>query len=1283
MENIFISLYRYLRSRPAILWPALVVIVAFMAFRSSHLHIEADITRIFPTDDRVKTIDDVFRNSRAAEKIVVMLSVRDSAYRPQPNQLVELASAVIDCVNVRLAPHIKNVQGPVDDSKVLEMADAVLTHLPVFITEEEYAALDSLTNPVAIREALKTNYRTLIHPAGIGAREIIMRDPLGISFLVLRRMQHLQYDENLELYDSYIVTKDHRHLIFFIQPVYPADDTQRNAVLLEELESLLARQSEPYPELSASFFGASVVAEGNARQLRKDTLLTVGIMILLLAITLLGFFRKKRVPLLILAPVIFGALFSMTCISFVQSSLSVLALAVGAVILGVAVDYGLHYLVFLKESRDPEKVIREITKPLTIGSLTTVFAFLSLRFTNAAVLQDIGLFAGFSLVGAALFTMVFLPHVAGNRIFTSFSHETRLPDALFSFATNRWLAYGILLLTPLFLYFAGDVAFNADMNKLNFMTGEVRQAGERLEQINQSSLSSAYVVAAGSSLEYALRKNEIATARLRELQKSGLINRLASTATLMISDSLQQVRLARWNAYWTEDKRARVMDVVRETGRELKFSPLLTGNADSLLSRTYAPIPSSLTKSFGENFFKDLIIEKDTAVSVIALAGVFPEDRQRFYEAVSGIPATAFDRSMLTNLFVGYVNDDFAFIVSVTSVLVFLMLLISYGRIELTLITFVPMFFTWVWILGIMAIAGIEFNVVNVMVSTFIFGLGDDYSIFTMDGLQQEYRRGVNHLGSIRTSIFLSALTTVFGLGVLVFAKHPALKSIATISIIGIVSVFVMSQILEPFFFRTLITNRTRKGLPPMTFKGILISLFVYGFFVVGSLALTLIGLLIKVLPIGRKRQRLFFHKLIQLLTGALVHSGAHVRKRIIGLDSAAFSRPAIIVSNHSSFMDILVTAMLHPKVILLTNNWVWNSPVFGGVVRLADYYPVTEGADAGVARLQERTREGYSVVVFPEGTRSSDGKIGRFHKGAFYLAESLKLPVVPLLNHGSDKTIPKGTIYVNDGAITLKFLPAIEPDDTQFGITYQERAKSIGKYFRQEFEAFRRECETPEYFHRRLISNFVYKGPVLEWYARVKVRLEDNYKIFHELVPSKGNVLDLGCGYGFLAHMLHMLEPERRITAVDYDIDKIETARNGFLKSNNLTFIHADVTKFELTKYDSIIISDVLHYLTTAEQMDVVERCFEALLPGGRLIIRDGDRDLDARHKGTWLTELFSVKLLGFNKARNELNFISGQQLRQAAKERGFEVSTHDETRYTSNVIFVISKSPEVHETV
>src|SRR5699024_1356718 len=158
--------------------------------------------------------------------------------------------------------------------------------------------------------------------------------------------------------------------------------------------------------------------------------------------------------------------------------------------------------------------------------------------------------------------------------------------------------------------------------------------------------------------------------------------------------------------------------------------------------------------------------------------------------------------------FVEYVNADFTYILSVTSILVFFALLISYGRIELTFIAFVPMLFTWIWILGIMALLNIEFNIVNVMVSTFIFGLGDDYSIFTVDGLLEEYRAGKKHLSSVRTSIFLSAFTTMTGLGVLIFAEHPALRSIAAISIIGIGCVFLMSQTLEPFFFRWLISSR-------------------------------------------------------------------------------------------------------------------------------------------------------------------------------------------------------------------------------------------------------------------------------------------------------------------------------------------------------------------------------------------------------------------------------------------------------------------------------------------
>jgi uncharacterized protein len=270
--------------------------------------------------------------------------------------------------------------------------------------------------------------------------------------------------------------------------------------------------------------------------------------------------------------------------------------------------------------------------------------------------------------------------------------------------------------------------------------------------------------------------------------------------------------------------------------------------------------------------------------------------------------------------------------------------------------------------------------------------------------------------------------------------------------------------------------------------------------------------------------------------------------------------------------------------------------------------------------------------------------------------------------------------MYVNDSTITLKFLPPVSPSDKSMGDNYSAKTKNISRHFREEFAKLKKEHETPQFFKYRLITNYIYKGPVLEWYMRIKIRLEDNYAPFHKIVPRKANVLDLGCGYGFLSYMLQFLSEERIITGVDYDEEKIETAQHGYLKSDRLNFYCADVTEFPMQKYDVIIISDVLHYLGTDEQENLVNRCFTALNAGGKLIIRDGNRDLRERHKGTRITEFFSVRLLKFNKSTNRLNFISGTDLTRRAKEHGLMVEVQDDSRYTSNVIFVISKPEPVH---
>jgi 1-acyl-sn-glycerol-3-phosphate acyltransferase len=88
------------------------------------------------------------------------------------------------------------------------------------------------------------------------------------------------------------------------------------------------------------------------------------------------------------------------------------------------------------------------------------------------------------------------------------------------------------------------------------------------------------------------------------------------------------------------------------------------------------------------------------------------------------------------------------------------------------------------------------------------------------------------------------------------------------------------------------------------------------------------------------------------------------------------FEKPAMLIANHTSFLDILCIGMLHPKSIFLVNDWVYNSPIFGKAAKLAGAYPVSGGVENGEVYLKEKLEQGFSIIAFPEGTRSTSNKI-------------------------------------------------------------------------------------------------------------------------------------------------------------------------------------------------------------------------------------------------------------------------------------------------------------------
>lgn len=1285
MKLIFLSIYNFFAGRKLLLYLIFLASFAAAAFFAFQVKFEEDISKIIPRDNKIDKLTQVFQDSKFTDKLVMMVSLKDTTATPQPDSLIAYADQLVAKIDSNLSGYINKLQYQVDEEMNLAVMGIVSDYLPIYIDRGDYAAIDSLLKPQKIRQTLQSNINTLTSPAGLALKNIIARDPLGITFLGLRKMQDLQYDENFELYDGRIITRDQKHVLFFISPKFPPNNTLENGKFLDGINSIAdSLQTSGFANVESSYFGAVAVSVGNAQQLRRDSILTQGIVVLFIVVLLGVYFRKKRAPFIILLPVLYGAVFSLAAIYFIKGNISVIALGTGSVVLGIAVNYSLHVFNHYMHTRNMADVLKDLSLPLTVGSFTTIGGFLCLQFVKSDMLKDLGLFAAFSLIGASLCSLIFLPHfIFSKKLEASTTiHKLSWFDRIASYRLegNRTLVVSVILLTILFWYTSSQVEFESDLNRMNYMSAKLQASEKKLNNINAYALQSVYLVSEGKTLNEALKNNEKLVTEIEKLKEVGVVKKYSGVTALMLSDSLQRIRIDRWKRYWTPVKKQLLFDHLEREGAALKYKPSAFNNLRAMLNRNFSPLPQNEVRQIQKTYFDDYITEKNDQSTVVTLVKVSPGQKQVIYDEFEKEQNTVvLDRQYLTGKFVDIIQSDFSSIAWMSSILVFTVLLLTYGRIELALVSFIPMLITWIWILGIMGMLGIKFNIINIIVSALIFGLGDDYSLFIMDGLLQDYRTGKKNMSSYKSSILLSAVITVAGLGVLIFAQHPALKSIAVISIIGIMSVVLMSNTLIPVLFNFLITNRVKKGFVPWTLSGLFISLFAFTYFVFGSLLVTVLGfLVVKLNPFFKKTSKRIYHTMISSWTWSLMYIMGNFRKSVVNPQKEKFRPPAVVIANHQSFLDILIMTMLYPRVILFTNKWVYNSPVFGAVVRMADYYHVAMGAEESVEKLEKHVKNGYSIVIFPEGTRSPDASIRRFHKGAFYLAEKLKLDILPVVIHGTANTMSKGDFLLKNSPVTITYLPRIKPTDQRFGENYTERAKLVGRYFRNTYQDISDRIETPSYYRELLCYNYIYKGPVLEWYMRVKTSLEKNYELFNNLLPKQGSILDIGCGYGFMTYMLNFVHPERKLTGIDYDEEKIEVAAHSFSRNENINFETADITKWNFGTYDGIVMADMLHYLEPAQQINVIRKSIDSLNAGGVIVIRDANKDLKKRHRGTRLSEFFSTKLIGFNKTGEKgLFFLSAATIKEAAAGYDLSVEEIDNTKFTSNIIFVLRKHP------
>jgi len=1254
------------------------MIIAGSGYFASQLKLSEDITKILPDTEKINNMNFVYSNSKFLDKVVINISYVDTTIT-NPEILSALADKFIDSLNLKFVPDlIQSIDLAPSQAEMLSVYDAVYNNLPVFLTEDDYKTIDTIIATQNIQETIASDYSTLMSPVSFVTKKLIAKDPLYLTPIVLKKFSSFNMGNNFQVFDRYFISDNHRNLIILFTPV-STNKTASNNTLFDGIDDIITNLViDEFKGIRIDYFGNAVVALGNANQIKKDIIITITLAMLVLIFVITMFFRSKRTFLIVFLPVLFGALVSLAILTILKKEVSAISLAIGSVLLGISVDYALHIYSHFRQHGSRKKIFRNLSTPIILSSLTTASAFLSLYFINSEALNDLGLFAAISILAAAAFSLIVLPHLITEEKDGAIKHKSNWIDKLaaFNFSGNGYLKLAVVIITIVFYFTAQYVGFDADMMKNNYMSGELREVENRLNSVTNLSKKTIYIVSPGKDIADAMENNAITSNTINKLISEQIIQSAAVVNNIFPSISQQQNAINKWNNYW-ENKRDVVIEDISKAANRTGFSNKAFSSFNTWLHRDYKPISPIDAGILQQLFLDKFIIETDTMsaiINVIKVNSTEDDINSVYKEFADKDNAWIIDKRLITSEFVTILKDNFNKLVIISISFVFIILLIAYGRIELTIITMIPMIFSWIWTVGIMGILGIEFNIFNIIILTFIFGLGIDYSIFIMRGLLMEYKYGAHDIASYKVSVILSGITTLLGIGVLIFAAHPALRSIATMSIIGILSVIFITFTLLPAIFKWLVTYKSGHRSRPVTLLDYIFSLWALFAFVVGSLFLSLISLILHVVPIAKSTKKTFIHKLFRPLTWFMIYMNFLSKKTIINPNNEDYSKPSIIITNHQSHIDLMLMMLLNHKVVVLTNPRNFTNPMYGAALRYAGFIEVDGSYESILSQVKTQVDDGYSIVVFPEGHRSEKGKLRRFHKGAFYLANELNIDILPIIIYGQKELLKKSEFLLKRGEIITKFLPRIRLSDGNYGTSLRDQTKNVKQYFETEYLKVVQMMETPDYFSDFIKKNYLYKGPVLEWYTRIKLQLESNYNIFNDMIPHKCTITDLGCGYGYLPYMLNLVSNERKVTGIDYDEDKINVATHCAIKNNRVNFISADICEVPLEYSDVFIINDVLHYMPKNMQIQVVESCIEKLNSGGQIIIRDADKDLEERHKGTKLTEFLSTNI-GFNKTKFKLEFVSRSMIKSIADEHNLKLNIIDNTKRTSNLIYVLKR--------
>ena len=333
-----------------------------------------------------------------------------------------------------------------------------------------------------------------------------------------------------------------------------------------------------------------LISVANADQIQSDIKYTVTIALAVLLLIFILFYRKLLVPLILFIPTLFAGLLAIVILGFVRESISAISLGIGSVLLGITLDYALHILTHLRNNASVKAMFEHVTKPLLMSSLTTALAFFCLLFLDSPALQDLGLFAGLSVLVASIFALIFIPLAYRGGLKPAKKQTLLDRISAYQFHKNKILIAGLALLVLVSVFTFNKVKFEKDLSALNFMPEDIASAEKNLEQITQMGDKSVYIASYGTTEEEALKANDLVKTKLEKLQANQKILSYNSIAALVPSAEKQKEKINAWNTFWTDEKIQNTEQNLEVYGTTIGFRRKDFDAFNALLAKDFKPL---------------------------------------------------------------------------------------------------------------------------------------------------------------------------------------------------------------------------------------------------------------------------------------------------------------------------------------------------------------------------------------------------------------------------------------------------------------------------------------------------------------------------------------------------------------------------------------------------------------------------------------------------------------------------------------------------------------------